>query len=166
MNIFKKLFKKQPKSILRLIEGKPSKAIEGMIRGLENQSKRKDFVVSMSTFGDAATYDGVCFGCAATCTIQELAQQNLIICNISDEKIRAQALGFEQQELSDFELAIDALRCTDAEPLFIFCGKVEPWGDEIFRHLHVKLEDLSTNMWQERLQPYRDLAAYLSSIGL
>ena len=54
---------------------KPSQAIRAMVVGIRQQSRRKKFVVNMTTYGLAGR-DGICYGCAATCTIQKLARKN------------------------------------------------------------------------------------------
>lgn len=99
--------------------GKPSDALEYMCDGLLKQSKRKDFMVTMSTYGGS---DGkMCYGCAATSTIQEIAGQNLTDSNI----FRRQLIGFDRRELNAFEVVIDAARKGFLGLLFDFCEVYE-----------------------------------------
>ena len=107
------------KSIKELIENKPSKAVQAMLDGLLEQSKRSDFEIHMSSFGIAD--NKICYGCAATCTVQKLAKKNLTIKNIDTTESRAAKLKFDFYELHEFELAIDDLREGDPTYLFSFC---------------------------------------------
>ena len=99
--------------------GKPSDALEYMCDGLLAQDKREDFKVDMSTFG--GTDGQICFGCAATSAIQEIAGQNLTDSNIK----RRELIGFDLSELRVFESVIDFSRVGILTPLFGFCGVVE-----------------------------------------
>ena len=45
-------------------------ALQAMVDGLKRQSKRKGFMVDMVTFGNVSPE--TCYGCAATCTLQEM----------------------------------------------------------------------------------------------
>jgi hypothetical protein len=89
---------------------KPSDALQAMVDGLRTQSKRSDFKLMMSTYGSFDEKTGICYGCAATCTIQELAHQNLTIANIKRSEKRANALSFYPLQLMYFESAIDSVR--------------------------------------------------------
>ena len=107
--------------------GKPSDALEYMCDGLLRQDKRKGFKVTMWTYGGAD--EQVCFGCAATSTIQEIAGRNLTASNI----LNRQLIGFDSRELNEFELVIDAARKGFLRLLFDFCEITEvryrEWGN-------------------------------------
>ena len=93
------------------IISKPSEALEAMVAGLLKQSQRADFIINMSTFGSENTHDKrKCFGCAATCTIQQLAGKDLTPANISSEIKRADALDFDYEDMESFEMAIESAR--------------------------------------------------------
>lgn len=62
---------------------KPSEALKAMVDGLINQSKRKDFKIDMKYFGRGVK--GVCFGCAATCAIQQITGRKFTATNVGDE---------------------------------------------------------------------------------
>ena len=99
--------------------GKPSDALEYMCDGLLAQGKRKDFEIEMWTFGRR---DGeVCFGCAATSTIQEIAGRNLTVKNIG----MRHSIGFDPDELRAFESVIDCARLGDLRSLLDFCEVTE-----------------------------------------
>lgn len=78
------------------------------------------FVLDMHTYGNHR--DGVCYGCAATCTVMKLTEQNLPKDYIRSDKGRAAWLGFDACELDKFELAINSARCFFFSDLFRFFG--------------------------------------------
>lgn len=99
---------------------KPSDAIQAMIDGLEEQSKRPDFEVNMSFFG---LHDKeMCFGCAATCAAQKAFGRNLSFENIEGTDSRAAFFETDIEEYDAFESAIDDFRSGKAFPLFKFYG--------------------------------------------
>lgn len=87
---------------------KPSIAILRTLEGLETQGKREDFIFNMATFG--SSYEGLCYGCAATACLQEIANFNLNETTIKSFELRAQALNFDILELLSFEKVIDEAR--------------------------------------------------------
>lgn len=95
-----------------------SQALKAMLTGLEKQSKRSDFIIDMDTFGSYR--DNICFGCVATCTLQEIAQKDFIGEMIIYDASRAAYLGFDRNELAEFELAIDLARRFSFNSLFAF----------------------------------------------
>ena len=99
--------------------GKPSDALEYMCDGLLKQSKRKDFQIAMYSFGGS---DGqMCYGCAATSTIQQIAGRNLTASNVDNRQL----IGFDRDELWVFEKAINYARCGFLDFLFDFCEVTE-----------------------------------------
>ena len=105
---------------------KPSDAIQAMIDGLKNYNSKPGFNIDMGTYGRAVK--GICFGCAATCTIQQIAGEDIPENNIHSLKDHAYALDFDIREVIDFEFAIDSFRSNDVSPLFYFYGKENPIG--------------------------------------
>lgn len=95
--------------------GKPSDALEYMCDGLLRQDKREGFQINMMSFGHPEGQ--MCFGCAATSTIQEIAGQNLTASNIRFRQL----IGFDPRELREFELVINDARVGWLTPLFGFC---------------------------------------------
>ena len=93
------------KTILETIRQKPSSAIRAMIDGLKKQSQREGFEVCMGTYGEYRT--GICFACAATCALQELAGVDFTDDMISTVGSRAAVTGFDPVELRKFELAMN-----------------------------------------------------------
>lgn len=98
------------KTFFELCDGKPSNAVKAMISGLKNQSKRKDFRIDMADFGGYE--EGVCFGCAATCSVQELSGKNFLpnSYSIRGTVNRAAFLNMHFDDLTKFEYSIDSLR--------------------------------------------------------
>lgn len=109
------------KKIVELVP-KPSDAIKAMWAGLNAQSKRDDFIINMGTFGGQNRFSKQCFGCAATCTIQQISGIDF---RPDQDKIetyghRAKILGFEKVELAQFENCIDEFRWGNLDPLLFF----------------------------------------------
>lgn len=99
---------------------KPSEALQAMLDGLEMQDAREDFKIEMDTFGDYV--EGVCFGCAATCTIQHVIGTDFGDQRIVEIKDRAEYLDLALRELDDFEFSIDRARIGLMYSLFEFFG--------------------------------------------
>lgn len=135
---------------------KPSQALKAMCDGLEKQSQRRDFKVDMKTFGEVS--NGVCFGCAATCTMQELAKVNLVpntICH------RERALGFDMVDCNTFELVMDSARAGSLIALFAYFNI-----DHKLNPLPFKMWQLSTENWQQQLPIIRKGIVKLESENL
>ena len=107
-------------SIRTILRDKPSKALECMIEGLIKQSWRTDFVIDMRNYG--CIKGGICFGCAATCTIQQIANKNFNSSVITSLRSRAKFLNFSPEELNEFEIAMDYARSGYLPCLFLFLG--------------------------------------------
>lgn len=108
-------------SILKLIKNKPSIALDMMVKGLLKQDRRKDFEVDMGSFGGFAYSVKICYGCAATCTIQQIAKKNFQSSNIERSSCRAKVMGIDKYELDSFETAIDDARSGYLSALYMFC---------------------------------------------
>lgn len=78
--------------------------------------------IDMGTFGETQIVDKkflgikigkkkVCFGCAATNTICQISGKKFTIDNIYNRGVRAKFIDSDYVFLSDFETAIDHLRC-------------------------------------------------------
>ena len=105
--------------ILDEIQGKPSIAILRTIEGMRRLKQNKNFELDMFTFGKVK--EGICYGCAATAAIQEIAQIELTQENISMISQRAKALSFDLKELYRFEHAINDARVGNIVNLLKFC---------------------------------------------
>jgi hypothetical protein len=141
---------------------------QAMIDGLINQSKRDDFQIKMHTFGNS---DGlVCFGCAATCTIQQLSNFNFKhpfeINNVSRryETIDNKSLFKDIKELNTFEMAIDNFRTSFPEDICYFLNLDYQKIKEIIQSVNPL--PLSTNNWQERLPTYQELTNKLKELDI
>lgn len=142
---------------------KPSAAVDAMIEGLLQQSKRTDFYVAMESFGG---FNGnTCFGCAATCTVQQIAGENLYAGQHPVlPKDRAKILGFKEMDLTIFEMAIDEFRRGNPGKLLAYFRV--PFFQEtkpVFTLLGFKLESRN---WREQLDKVREYSEKLKALDL
>jgi len=107
--------KRRQKFLDRLNLTCPADAIEAMVRGLKRASKWKNFTIWMSSYGTEA--NGMCYGCAATCTLMEAAHLRFKPGTIV---YREKTLGVDVWELSMFEWTINDFRRGSPKPLFDF----------------------------------------------
>ena len=143
-------------SILKAIKGKPSVALTHMVNGLLKQSRRKKFQIYMGTFGKH--FRGICFGCAATCTIQNITKVNFTPDNgIYD---RAMKMKTDSLELDKFEMAIDDARSGELRTLFSFCNISEE-NAKIFNDKF----SLNTLDWKEQLPAVKKVISELKKEG-
>lgn len=137
----------------------PSAALQFMVDGLRKQSKREDFFVSMSTFGSS---DGeTCFGCAATCAIQELTGTNLTVKEINGVEERAKALNFDLGELEHFECCINDAREGVLFNLFSFFGLLDKYESNYDDRFFLGSVD-----WKNQLTAVEKLIKELKEKGL
>ena len=147
------------KTILGTIEGKPSNALQAMYDGLLKQDKRIGFVVNFRFFGGVLS-DKVCFGCAATCALQEISQVDLNPGNINLVGERAKAYGFENDETTRFEITMDYARNGNLYLLFGFCGL----DCRKSYHFMDGISMLSKN-WRKQMPRLKKLIADLKQAG-
>lgn len=150
-------------SIIDKIKGKPSNALRYMVQGLLEQSKRKRFVIEMSTFGRQGYVDNttICMGCAATCTIQKIANKNIPLKKIDATHARAASLRLDVIEVIDFESAIDGARCGNLFELFRFCKRGKVHRTQYDNKFYLDNED-----WKNDIPKVRKLIKKLKSKGL
>jgi len=148
-----------------LCKDKVSTALQAMIDGLEFQSQREDFRVDMATFG-AFTYfenkvDPICFGCAATCTVQQLSRVNFTDSQINSLEERSCLTIRNSDDLDRFEYAIDCARMGNLISIFDYMGDRDSheFSDD-------DLWDMSTDDWQEQLPLVQDFVEMLKLKGL
>jgi len=102
----------------------PADAIEAMIKGLKKASKWKSFEIDMRTYG-GSDY-GICYGCAATCTLMEAAHVRFTPGTIEGRRGRSSLLDVDCGELSHFESVIDHFRMGEVGALFDYFGTTVP----------------------------------------
>lgn len=83
----------------------PRQIVQAMVNGL----KAKHVLVCMGSFGYRDT-EGICYGCAATNTLCELAETKFTAEVIASTGKLASAVGSDYESVAFFETAIDALR--------------------------------------------------------
>jgi len=145
---------------------KPSDALQAMVDGLKAQSKRDDFEIDMRTFGMKGMT--ICFGCAATCAIQQLAGIDFTMkTGISCEMYRAETLNLEIGEMSRFESVIDNARCGNLSNLLRFY-----YGDEWKEETKLPSElvhhgvQLRTDDWRNKIHLFDDIIFQLKMRGV
>ena len=158
---------KQIKSIIELAP-KPSDALNAMVRGLLKASRRKTFNIDMSSFGEIR--DGICFGCAATCTIQELSGVAFKPSSGRLERdTRADLIGYANPladityyDLMNFEHAINSFRCGSPRDLIDYYKIPLPDIEQITGH------DLymCDHNWEEQIPVVRTYIKHLEKMGL
>lgn len=148
------------KKIKKIIKT-PSEALQAMVDGLLKQNKRKTFQVDMGSFGNSF-YDGnknICCGCAATCTIQEVANKNLTAASIVCCEERADFLGFDKYDLEYFEGVIEDARCGMMNSLFDYfrlIKKANKDNIDTFPNFH-----LTSETWKKEIPKVRKYIKYL-----
>lgn len=124
------------KTINRMIDIKkrvktPSRALEYMRDGILRQQKRKKvFRIDMGTFGTWNESLEICIGCAATCTIQQIAKKDFTKAfdgKIVQARERRLFLGFEPSQFYKFEFIMNEARSGKYRALFYFFGKGRVW---------------------------------------
>lgn len=133
----------------------PFDAIEAMIKGLERFSDHPQFTVDMITFGSYyETYSrpdgGVCFGCAATCTLMDISG------GFSVDKVKLLGTLKGPKDLVEFEYLIDAVRATELHSLWAFYDFVPIQGLD-----YLPPSYFLGNRFQKSLGKWKDLVAAL-----
>ena len=159
----------KPKStIAKTINNKPSIALQAMVDGLRFTDTQPQQQILMSTFGSVEgggiSNLKICYGCAATWSIQNLTGRMLSTKEVEDLGIlRANntLCGWGTEEVAAFEEAIDCARVGELGALFDFCGVLKnhrPEFDDCF--------NLSTDNWKRKIPAVEELIAELKDIGL
>ena len=142
-----------------ILGGKPSRAIRAMCDGLQAQAKRPDFRILMDTFGSHIR--GVCYGCAATCAVQEAAGIQFGPENITGNLRRSSAIGCDRHDLAEFEAVVERLRNGNLISLGDYFGAdLSRWN------LDSRMALLGTNNWRDRIDGYYDVAEEMEREGL
>lgn len=143
---------------------KPSEALEAMVKGLIKQSKRKTFRIDFHTFGDSeynTLGKKICFGCAATCTLQEIFKSNFPSNSIDNNYNRAKFLNIDIKELSEFERAIDCVRKATLYELFDFFNIAEYPDHLLYTNFY-----LTSSSWKRQLPEVRKFIKRLKKNNL
>lgn len=135
------------------------KALEFMRDGLLKQSRRKKFKIFMGTFGQSV--NDICYGCAATCTIQEIANKNFVNGEIVNTSSRAEYLHFDKYELSHFEDAIDSARAGFLSNIFSFLEKEDMYHSHKDK-LRYTMDDfcMDGDDWKDEIPSLNKVIAY------
>jgi len=151
------------KSIFELAP-KPSDAVQAMIDGLRNQYKRLDFKIVMAAF--AGNSDNVCYGCAATCALQEISNKDLVSgdINLHHRQVRAKKYNLDVHEVESFEMAIDLLRTGEPYYLLYLYGVRMPQSLRAIPNR--KLPFLTSENWVLKIKDYEKFAGNLKKMNL
>ncbi|MGG6263184.1 hypothetical protein ACQ4M3_07880 [Leptolyngbya sp. AN03gr2] len=142
-----------------LCNSKPSIALRQMVKGLLKQTQRPNFHINMMSYGSTA--DEICFGCAATCAVQELKGLDLDSVTIQTLELRAGALNTSCLDQKEFEQAIDAARVGRILELFEYMGVPDRYNSSYDRRFC-----LCTRNWRDELEPVEHLIRELEAAGL
>jgi hypothetical protein len=137
---------------------KPSEALQAMVDGLLEQSQRSDFKIDMNIFGKYDSYDNICYGCAATCTVQKLLNKNLTKENIN-MNLHSEFYGIE--DICKFESVMNDARGGYLERLFEYFDLSDKFEDDFDNRFW-----LETDNWQEELPEVNELIKELKEKGL
>ena len=141
-------------------------AVEAMTKGLKRQERREDFNIDMDSFGDSCVDNNptsqpfhameICFGCAATCAVQELFGIDFESDNIWERCFRADSVNVDIDIFEGFESAIDHLRCGRSHLLGIFCD-LDVDDKCLTIEKFARLPELGTYTWEDNLPGYEDV---------
>jgi len=149
---------------IRDIISKPSEALRAMVDGLLEQSQREDFLIEMSDWGSAT--EKVCFGCAATCTLQKVAGINLMPgtqrYGVGNLDWRSDQLGLDENDVNHFENAMNDARMGDLETLFEYFD-IDVQGLGLIRDYEWYLHN---DNWRKQLPQVEETIQYLISKGV
>jgi len=101
-----------------------STAVRLMTKGLRNPI---NICVDMATYGEAL--NTICFGCAATCTIQQLMPRAFEATDMINRQCSWSQLGnMDVSDIEEFETAIDMFRKGVPFVLLKYYNVEEKWG--------------------------------------
>lgn len=149
---------------IKQLAPKPSDALQAMVDGLLTQNEREDFKIDMQVFGKIDEAGKICFGCAATCAIQQLTGKNFTPENdaVGNYRIKADFLEVDKRELGEFEYTMDNARKGDLKELFYFYDLEDNFDFNKYNNRFF----LTTVDWEEQLPAIRELIEFLRSEGL
>jgi hypothetical protein len=138
------------------IISKPSQAVQAMLDGMRASAQWKNFGISMSTFG--GSFNEMCYGCAATCAVYQIFEEVPTAENIME---RHHTFNVVAEDLSRFEMAIDAFRFGRLEYLFQYFGVdvslVIPYECRI---------QLYVNNWKNQVEEIEKIISELKLAGI
>lgn len=140
----------------RAILQTPANALQAMVDGLREQSKRPDFLVDMSTYGEASSDGAICYGCAATCAVQKATGINLTAKSIGYKAVQAVALDVASDDLRMFEAVINEARCGRLYQLFWYFRMTR-----LYRESYNNRWFLSDSNWEAQLPAVESFIAEL-----
>lgn len=156
--------------MIRDIISKPSEAVYYMIKGLLRHSKRPDFEVRMKHWYDTNLDRTICYGCAASCAVQEITGVQFKAADYAGGMTgqlayHASCTGMEYKDLSDFERAVDQIRCGNVVPIFMYfdisCPKLVTYNS----YAGILLPTMNDKNWKRLILTYKTLFDCLRKDG-
>lgn len=159
------------RSIKELVKT-PGNAVRHMVNGLRRYKNKEGFKINMDTYGTYRFEEGTeptCYGCAATCSVQDIADHDFTYKEIGLTNKRASALNYEPWELFSFENAINILRMGRPVPIYpkdqledlLYFFDFE-LVDCLYKDAP-KTEELEDDFTDEQLLQYLELAEWLDN---
>lgn len=159
---------------IREVVTKPSQVINAVVTGLRKHSQREDFEIDMSTYGSKRDLGNspICYGCAATSCLQQLAGRDLTAeffierdfwGEMGDSK--GSPLGLDWEEVNNFESVINNFRLGSFGSLFWYFNIILSSSKISCLEDNYKFS-LETYNWREQLTIVQKLVYELQLQGL
>lgn len=150
----------QPKTFREILK-KPSAAVRAMVDGLR-EIPGETFRVRMESFG--YSIGGVCYGCAATCAVQQATGKRFLPDQIGKLTVTSIMLDIEVMDMGRFEWVIDSLRKGQFVHLANYFGVPH---ESLCRCALDRdaLPELTNDNYLERLPAYEAFADRLEAAG-
>lgn len=135
-----------------------------MCAGLKAAGRRKRFSIDMDTYGYYDAIKDICYGCAATCTLQQLSRHEFQPHELDFVSERARGIGLSYGQgaelFRDFEITLDLARRGKIEELFLFfhlpVTAAKPYMD---------LWHLTTDNWRKEIKKVEQTAKQMKKDG-
>lgn len=137
--------------------------VQAMIDGLNN----KWVHIDMTTYGDVV--DDICYGCAATSAVCQIANIKFQPKDIDDIIARSEFLNSSYEFLEEFESAINSLRRGYVEWFAISLMSMNLINNDerkIIHNCELPLPYLNNENWENKLTEYSKLVEFLKNNNL
>jgi len=143
---------------------RPSQAVRAMIDGLLAADRREGFKVDMNTF--ERYFEGICYGCAATCALQQMGGYPLIF---DTSGVHRHVWATRREMMEQFvlmESAIDFFRLGVIKNLLKFYGYnylgwLKACADDAPEKLY-----MTNGTWRDQIPVAEQWVEFLESKGL
>lgn len=157
---------------IRDLVKKPSQVIDAMIHGLQKAADDPEFRFDMLTFGDVR--EDICYGCAATCAVQELygirftPEQYLKTAQTGQKGTYCHIAVLGDSDIPEFEYMIDSLRSGHLADLLRYCLIAPDLTNARWRALCSRWEAVYLNEddWQAQVPLMQEICQELKDLDL